>query len=138
MLTKMLTAADLAFEVDDDGNHAMRSTEFDDMTEATDVRAAAARLLETANGVATVRHAGFQPVALTGQVRDSAGKSTHVVLVDPVTVVSIASHVVVITDGSSPPPPPPSEADFAALARRDPNVEEALRYLRSDADWFAL
>lgn len=138
MLTEMLPDDELAFEVHHDGNHVLRSTEFDGMAEATDVRAAAAKLLDTAAGVASIRNPGFQPVTLTGQVRDSAGKNTHVVLVDPVTTVSIASPVVVVTDGSNTPPPPPSEADFAALALRDSNVSEALRHLRTDADWHAL
>lgn len=137
LLTKMFSDDELSFEADEDGNYVMRSAKFDGMTEATDVRAAAARLMDAVNGVAAVRNPGFQPVALTGQVRDGNDQHTHVVDVDPVTVVSIASPVVVLTDGAKPPPPP-SETDFAALALRDPNVAEALRYLRADADWYAL
>src|SRR5918994_2144822 len=91
VLADMLPEGDLSFDVDEAGNHGMRSTEFDDMASATDVRAAAASLLDTANGLAALRDPTFQPVALTGQVRDGDGHHTHVVLVDSLSVVSIMS-----------------------------------------------
>lgn len=138
VLTAILPDGDLSFDVAEAGSYIMQSTEFDVMTSATDVRAAAARLLDTANGVAAMRDPTFQPVAVTGQVRDGEGRHTHVVVVDSMSVVSIMSPAVVSAGDGGRPALAPSEADFVALARRDADVADALRHFAKETSWFTL
>lgn len=122
----------------DDGGFVLESSAFDSLQEATEVSAAAAKLLTLLNGAAKGLDNSYRFVELAGHFQKEQGVHA-VVLGETVTVRARANVGRVTIDGVAVSPSPSPAKEWPALAAANRNVADALRLLgTADLDWVGL
>jgi hypothetical protein len=128
-----------------EGNTLLRSSSFDELTSANDVRERAVALVERLNGaVALSEHAGQLRFGGGIVQFDPNGKVHHTMIPEPITLkVRGGMMRPVLTqvgpDGKIVPPPPPQQSEvqkWSMLAESDDLLDDALIYFGRGKNWF--
>ena len=126
------------------GEIVLRSADFDDLTEASDVRARALILVSRMNGAISLWN-GAQPVRFAGVYRiDESGKQHAFIFAEMAAMefgrcIMRATAVVLGPDGKpiSPPPPEPSAPQkWNRLAEKNDDVSDLLDHLGRANNWY--
>lgn len=120
-----------------DGYH-VKSSRFENVADASEVKARAAKVLETMHGVARMHDGSYRPVKLGTQFTTDDGDLTSVILVDSIEAWSSLRGPMIRLDGEVRPPSPPQGPKYYALAESDPSVADAFRYFGLPPSWVTL
>jgi len=121
--------------LDDEGEFVLSSTEFDGLSDATDVKSRADAIVRRINGSYRLSGQSYDPVQATGSLKDG-GRRHAVVIADTVTVRVSVGDVHVLADGTVKAPPQSAASRRVGRAASDPAVSEALEVIGdADVDW---
>lgn len=125
-------------ESDGKGGYILRASRFEQLADAEAVRAEADRIVSEMNGAGRIFSESYENVTAANQVRrenQTGGEDAHVFITDSVRVRSSVSAVVLKAGGATEEvveSPPPIPSDTLALAMKNADFAQALRFMSQE------
>jgi hypothetical protein len=127
-------------DLDDDGNHYLKSDSFSPLADANDVMIRAEELIARINGAMKAMFPDFQPIYTSELITlHENGNRGVVIMPDSATSIMRAGRPTISVSGNAPTTPQPSDAErWLELSANDDDVADALHYLSRNPNWFDL